>query len=52
MVTRKDFRAAAEQVKQIPIMSERLQTAMQMAAFFMHRNPKFDLGKFLDACEV
>ena len=52
MVTRKDFRAAAEQIKQIPILSERLQTAMQMAAFFMNQNPKFNLGKFLDACEV
>lgn len=52
MVTRKDFCAAAEQIKQMPILSERLQTAMQMAAFFMNQNPKFNLGKFLDACEV
>ena len=52
MVTRKDFRAAADQVRTIPNMAERLQTAMQMAAFFMHRNPRFNLGKFLDACEV
>ena len=52
MMTRKDFQQAASQVREIPILSERLQTAMQMAAFFMHRNPRFDLGKFLDACEV
>lgn len=52
MVTRKDFRAAAAQVSQIPNLAQRLETAKLMAAFFMERNPKFNLGKFLDACEV
>lgn len=51
-MTRKDFILAASQVKQIPNLAERLQTAQKFAALFMLSNPRFDLGKFLDACEV
>lgn len=52
MMTRKDFVLAADQVKQIPNMAERLATAQKFAALFMLANPRFNLGKFLDACEV
>ncbi|MFM8760352.1 MAG: hypothetical protein ACKOD7_02205 [Polynucleobacter victoriensis] len=52
MMTRKDFQLAASQVREIPNLAQRLQTAQQYAALFMLSNPKFNLGKFLDACCV
>ena len=46
------IKLAAAEIKQIPNMAQRLQAAMQAAALFMQRNPKFNLGKFLDDCRV
>lgn len=51
-MSRKHFEALAEQIRQIPVMSQRLAAAIAVAKAARQFNNRFDQSRFLDACEV
>ena len=51
-MSRKHFEELAYQIKQIPILSERLTAAIAVCKACKSFNSRFDQQRFLDACEV
>lgn len=50
--TRKHFQATADIVKDINDVQEREVVAKRFAKLFAEQNPRFDRGRFLNACEL
>lgn len=51
-MTRKHFKAMAETVSKIKDIVERRNAAMALADMCARSNPRFNLRKFLDACNA
>lgn len=51
-MTRKDFRAMAQAVKEIKNAQERLRMARTLAEMCRASNPRFDWVRFARACNV
>jgi len=51
-MTKKHFIAMAQEIKAIPVLSERLTAAIAFCKVARMANPRFDQARFLDACEV
>jgi hypothetical protein len=52
MMTRKDYKRAAEIVNTEPKRSDRLFLAMTFVKFFIGDNPRFNAERFVDACNT
>jgi hypothetical protein len=51
-MTRKDFKAIADQIAAISNLVERKTMAIQMAEVCRQSNPRFDFARFYQACGV